>query len=140
VDKVQPLNTIIFILVAVAVTVLHTILIILGSKNLTPRHASTAPRLQTPAQTPLRLRSPVSQPLAEQGEYLKQVQKIDEILRSIEERLKTPKPADKKQDTENSQPTSPQELDVDLSGLKGLLELAEELREEVARLAGKHAS
>jgi hypothetical protein len=127
--KVQPLNTIIFILVAVAVTVLHTILIILGSKNLTPSHASTAPRLQTPAQTPPRLRSPVSQPLAEQGEYLKKVQKIDEILRSIEERLKTPKPVDKKQDTENSQPTSSQELDVDLSGLKELLELAEELRE-----------
>ena len=136
----QPLNTIIFILVAVAVTVLHTILIILGSKNLTPRHAGTASHLQTPAQTPLRLRSPVSQPLAEQGEYLKQVRKIDEILRSIEERLKTPKPADKKEDTENSQPTSSQELDVDLSGLKGLLELPEELREDVARLAGKHAS
>jgi hypothetical protein len=140
VDKVQPLNTIIFILVAVAVTVLHSILIILGSKNLTPGHASTAPRLQTPAQTPLRLRSPVSQPLAEQGEYLKQVQKIDEILRSIEEKLKTSEPPNKKQGTENSQPTSSQELDVDLSRLKGLLELAEELREEVARLAGKHAS
>jgi hypothetical protein len=140
VDKLQPLNTILFIIVAVAVTVLHTILIILGSKSLTPGHAGTAPRVQIPAQAPPRLRSPVNQTPPERGEYLKQVQKIDEILRSIEERLKTPKPAEKKQDTENSQPTSSQELDVDLSGLKGLLELAEELREEVARLAGKHAS
>jgi hypothetical protein len=138
VDKVQPLNTIIFILVAVAVTVLHTILIILGSKNLTPKYASTAPRLQTPAQTPPRLRSPVSQPLAEQGKYLKQVQKIDEILRSIEEKLKTPESASKKQDTENEITPSP-ELDADLSGLKDLLELAKELREEVVRLAGKYA-
>jgi hypothetical protein len=139
VDKLQPLNTILFIIVAVAVTVLHTILIILGSKSLTPGHAGTAPR-EIPAQAPPRLRSSVNQTPPERGEYLKQVQKIDEILRSIEERLKTPNPEDKKQDTENSQPTSPQELDVDLSGLKGLLELAEELREEVARLAGKHAS
>jgi hypothetical protein len=140
VDKLQPINTILFIIVAVAVTVLHTILIILGSKSLTPGHAGTSPRVQIPAQAPPRLRSPVSQTPPERGEYLKQVQKIDEILRSIEERLKTPNPEDKKQHTENSQPTSSQELVVDLSGLKGLLELAEELREEVARLAGKHAS
>lgn len=135
----QPLNTILFIIVAVGVTILHTILIILGSKSLAPRHAVTAPRVQTPALTLPRLRSPVSQPSAERGEYLKQVQKIDEILRSIEERLKTPEPTDKKQDTENRQPTSSPELDADLSGLKDLLELAKELREEMARLAGKHA-
>ncbi len=135
----QPLNTILFIIVAVAVTVLHAILIILGSKSFTSRHAGTAPRVQLPAQAPPRLRSPVSQPPAERGEYLKQVQKIDEILRSIEERLKTPEPADKKQDGENSQTTYSPELDADLSGLKDLLELAKELREEMARLAGKHA-
>jgi hypothetical protein len=138
--KVQPLNTIIFILVAVAVTVLHTILIILGSKNLTPSHASTAPRLQTPAQTPPRLRSPVSQPLAEQGEYLKKSPK--NRRNTAEHRGKAQNAEARGQETgHGEQPAaSSQELDVDLSGLKGLLELAEELREELARLAGKHAS
>lgn len=136
---------ILFITILIAVVALHILTIILGSRRISPQ-LSTAPVLPTPMHQPLprpRPTSPETQPTQE--DYLKRLEKLDETLKMLEEKIKNqpaknPEPAktiapsaENTQEQESVQHAEERE-NPSPESLEDIIRLARELKNELNTL------
>ncbi|BAJ51295.1 hypothetical protein CSUB_C1444 [Candidatus Caldarchaeum subterraneum] len=136
---------ILFITILIAVMTLHILTIILGSRKLAPQ-LSTAPLLPTPIHQPLPRPKPAShETQPPQEDYLKRLEKLDETLKMLEEKIKNqpaknPEPAKtttpNDENTREQEPVQPVEEDEIQSpeSLEDIIRLARELKEELNTL------
>ncbi|MEM2095517.1 MAG: hypothetical protein QXX19_00995 [Candidatus Caldarchaeum sp.] len=127
-------TTTIFIVLTMCVAAFYSMVLVHGVKKLrpppSPRMANFHPKpLNTaPAQRVL------AKPLEEDAvmlEYKKRLEKLDEAVKLIEEKLKTPA----QQDAAEQKVVENTGLEEGLEDLKEVLELAKSLRDEVSRLS-----
>ncbi|MDW7977250.1 MAG: hypothetical protein RMH74_00435 [Candidatus Caldarchaeum sp.] len=136
-----PVNTqsalTLFLLMTICVSILYSLVLVYGVKRLRPSapsqsrvYAAPPPR---PSSPPLPTPAMAVKQQPPQEDYFKRLEKLDEAVKLIEERLKkpakqeTPKPEEKGEDVE----------ELELEELKQILDLAISLRDEVSKIAAR---
>lgn len=126
------------LLLAIAVTIMHVVMIVWGGRRLAPSRPTPTPPIVRPAPTPRPMLPATGAPnnLAsdsppQRTEVDERLRKLDEILKTIEMRLKP---------SEDKLPAELENWDLDESfktEMKELLALAEGLKSELGRLASR---
>ncbi|MEM1943331.1 MAG: hypothetical protein QXO30_05275 [Candidatus Caldarchaeum sp.] len=124
----------IFIVLTMCVAAFYSLVLVHGVKKLrpppSPRVVNFQPRPLNTA-PPHRVLAKPSEEDAVMQEYRKRLEKLDEAVKLIEEKLKTPA----RRDAAEQMVVENNGLEEGLKDLKEVLELAKSLREEVSKLS-----